>query len=211
MRWEWDGRVYENCVVFHRVDEVVDGVPVGGLSNMSGASPLTIGGVRARSTEALYQACRFPHQPDWQREILAAGNGMRAKMAAKKAGRRKLHSRSDWEAIQVEVMRWCLRVKLAQHYREFFVKLLARTEQRPIVERSRRDQFWGAMLEKDGVLRGANQLGGLLAELRDEALDLRAAGHEAGLLRVEPPAIPNFLLLGQPTGVVEADGGAARV
>jgi len=109
MRWEWDGRAFEDCVVFFKVAEVVDGLPVGVLSNMSNKFPLTIGGVRVRSTEALYQALRFPHQPDWQQEILDAPHAMRAKMAAKKSRRRKLHSRTDWEAIQVDVMRWCLR------------------------------------------------------------------------------------------------------
>jgi predicted NAD-dependent protein-ADP-ribosyltransferase YbiA (DUF1768 family) len=89
-----------------KAGDVVDGLSVGGLSNMSGAFPLTVGDVRVRSTEALYQACRFPHQPDWQEEILAAGNGMQAKMASKKGGRRKDHSRPDWASIEVEVMRW---------------------------------------------------------------------------------------------------------
>ena len=206
MPWECDGRMFEECLVFSKVDEVVDNLPVGGLSNMSGAFPLSIGGVRARSTEALYQACRFPHEPGWQREILAAGNAMQAKMKSKKDGRRKNHSRPDWDEIKVELMRWCLRVKLAQHYRDFTVQLLNWTKQRPIVEHSSKDRFWGAVKGEDGVLHGANQLGRLLVEVRDNAQLLRTASREAELLRVEPLEIPDFLLLGQPIGVVEAAG-----
>ena len=93
----------------------------------------------------------------------------RAKMVGKKEGRRKEHSRPDWGEIQVEVMRWCLRVKLAQHFRQFG-GLLRWSAPRPIVERSRKDPFWGAVLEADGVLRGENRLGLLLMGLRDELL-----------------------------------------
>src|SRR4051794_30207681 len=100
MGWEWDGQAFEDCVVFHKTNEVVDNMLVGGLSNMSGAFPLAVAGAAVRSSEALYQACRFPHQPGWQREILAARNGMQAKMAAKKESRRRLHTRPDWEEIK---------------------------------------------------------------------------------------------------------------
>jgi hypothetical protein len=80
----------------------------------------------------------------------------------------------------------------------------AATHRREVEE----ERSWGAVEEKDSVLRGENRLGRLLVELRDEAEHLRAAGREAELLRVEPPAIPDFLLLGEPIGVVEADSGA---
>jgi predicted NAD-dependent protein-ADP-ribosyltransferase YbiA (DUF1768 family) len=100
MNWEWEGTVHENCVAFFRVAE-----EWGGLSNMSNDFPLRVNGLRIGSSEALYQACRFPHRPDWQQEILAAPHAMQAKMAAKKQGRRKEHSRPNWEEIQVEVMR----------------------------------------------------------------------------------------------------------
>lgn len=209
MIWEWEGREYEDCAVFYRInDEIMCRghlLRIGDLSNMSGRFPLWVGGERVKSSEALYQACRFPHQPQWQREILEAPHAMWAKMKSKKGGRRKRHSRTDWDDIRVELMRWCLRVKLAQHYRDFFLKLLRWTAPAPIVEMSKRDRFWGAVRERDGVLRGANQLGRLLAELRDETIALREAGREAESLRVAPPPIENFLLLGRPIGVVEAD------
>lgn len=198
MNWEWDGRTFADCVVFLKVGE-----EWGGLSNMLNDFPLVIGGVRVGSSEALYQAMRFPHRPEWQKEILDAPHAMQAKMKSKKEGRRKTGSRPDWEAVQVDVMRWVLRVKLACHPREFG-RLLRATKGRPIVERSSKDRFWGAVLERDGVLRGQNQLGRLLAELRDQ---LTATADEAAFLRVEPPAVADFRLLGEPVGVVEGRSG----
>lgn len=197
MNWEEGGIVHENCVVFFKVNE-----EWGGLSNMSNDFPLHVNGLRITSSEALYQACRFPQRSDWQREILDAPHAMQAKMKAKKEGRRKEHSRLDWEEIQVEVMRWCLRVKLAQHLKKFG-GLLRWSAPRPIVEQSRKDRFWGAVLERDGVLRGENRLGRLLMELREELRACKQAGEESRLLRVEPPPIPDFLLLGKPIAVID--------
>ena len=154
MIWEWDGKRFEECCVFHKVKE-----EWGGLSNMSNDFPLRIGEIGVGSSEALYQALRFPHQPDWQREVLEAPHAMRAKMTAKKEGHKKNHSRADWDRIQVEAMKWYLRVKLAQHFRDFFVRLLRWTAPHPIVELSRKDRFWGAVQDEDGVVRGENMLG----------------------------------------------------
>ena len=200
MNWEGAGTVHQDCVVFYKVGE-----EYGGLSNMSNDFPLVVDGVRLGSSEALYQACRFPQRPDWQREVLDAPHAMRAKMAARKEGRRKQHTRADWERVQEAVMRWCLRVKLAQHVTRFG-GLLRRSAPRPIVEQSRKDRFWGAVLEKDGVLRGENRLGLLLMELRDELLACEVAGQASRLLRVEPPQVPEFLLLGKPIAVSDSTG-----
>ncbi|HJT77422.1 MAG TPA: NADAR family protein [Gemmataceae bacterium] len=197
MRWEVGGRVLDGCVVFYKVKE-----EWGGLSNMSNEYPQVVGGVRVGSSEALYQAMRFPHRPDWQKEILDAPHAMQAKMKAKKEGRRKTGSRPDWEQVQEEVMRWVLRVKLAC-YPKSFGGLLRATQGQPVVERSRKDRYWGAVLEADGVLRGENRLGCLLMELRDEV----AVRGQAELMRAEPPAVPNFRLLGEPIRVVEGRSG----
>lgn len=59
------------------------------------------------------------------------------------------------------------------------------------------------MLEEDGRLRGENRLGRLLVELRDNL----AAKGEADMVRVDPPEIPDFNLLGEPIGVIEGQGG----
>ncbi|MEI7685089.1 MAG: NADAR family protein [Planctomycetota bacterium] len=189
MNWEFDGQYCECLVVFKVKDEL------GGLSNMSNEFPLRVAGLRIGSSEALYQACR-------QREILDAPHAMQAKMKAKKEGRRQ-QSRPDWESIQLDVMRWVLRIKLVQHRR--FRGLLRWSGDRPIVERSRRDRFWGAVLEEDDVLRGQNWLGRLLMELREELAAVRAAGEEARPLRVEPPAIPEVILMERKIDVIQAN------
>jgi predicted NAD-dependent protein-ADP-ribosyltransferase YbiA (DUF1768 family) len=100
--------------------------------------------------------CRFPHRPDWQREILESPHAMAAKMKAKKEDRRR-QSRPDWAEVQLEVMQWVLRVKLAQHFKRFG-GLLRWSAPRAIVERSARDRFWGAVVGDDGVLCGDNHL-----------------------------------------------------
>jgi hypothetical protein len=57
------------------------------------------------------------------------------------------------------------------------------------------------------VLRGENWLGRLLMELREDLAGKRAAGEEAMLLRVEPPAIAEMRLLGREIGVIEGHPG----
>lgn len=94
------------CVAFRKTKETW-----GGLSNMAGGFPLLITGVRILTSEALYQACRFPSRPDVQRVIIAAKSPMSAKMAGKPY---REETRPDWSHVRVDVMRWCLQVKLKQ-------------------------------------------------------------------------------------------------
>lgn len=167
----------------------------GGLSNMAGGFPLVVNGIRIPTTEALYQACRFPRLPDVQREIIAQHSPMTAKMKSKP--HRNL-TRADWDSVKFKIMRWCLRVKLAQHYNEFGRLLLA-TKDRPIVELSRKDDYWGTKLQRDEeTLVGQNVLGRLLMALRQ-----RIQEEDASKLRiVEPLSIPDFLLVDRPIGTV---------
>ena len=187
-------RIYNRSesVVFFKTKE-----QFGGLSNMAGGYPLKVNGVCIPTSEALYQACRFPHRPDIQREIIAQQSPMAAKMKSK---RYRHDSRSDWEKVRVKIMRWCLRVKLVQNW-EKFSALLLETGDRPIVELSRKDDFWGAKLVDDQTLVGRNVLGRLLMELREK---VRRDGR-AAFLRVEPLLIDNFLLLDKPIPTVIAE------
>jgi ribA/ribD-fused uncharacterized protein len=198
MRWiQLDGKRFEDAAVFFRVKE-----EWGCLSNMAGGFPLVVCGYDVPSSEALYQAMRFPNSPEIQREIIAQGSPMAAKMMAKKEQRRERLTRADWSEIQLDVMRWCLRVKLVQNFGEFFETLMA-SKERPIVERSRKDRFWGAVLEDDGHLHGENWLGRLLMELRDEvAAWLNSGEDDAPYPPVVPPAIENFRLLKTEIGVI---------
>lgn len=166
----------------------------GGLSNMAGGFPLVVNGVDIRTSEALYQACRFPHMPDVQHSIIEQRSPMTAKMKGKP---HRHNSRSDWDAVRVKIMRWCLEVKLAQNW-DSFSELLLETGNLPIVEHSRRDDFWGAKPVGDQTLVGINVLGRLLMQLRER---VKLEPSET-LLRVEPLSIPDFLLYRSPIGTI---------
>jgi type I restriction enzyme S subunit len=175
----------KDSVVFLKTDE-----PFGGLSNMAGGYPIHVNGVRILTSEALYQACRFPHLPDVQKLIIGQISPMTAKMRSKPY---RKDSRPDWDQVRVRIMRWSLRMKLANNWNAFST-LLLKTGERPIVEESRKDDFWGAKVVDDGdTLVGMNVLGRLLMELREQ---VKQQGRDAAL-DIAPPDIPQFLLFGQ--------------
>ena len=125
--------------------------------------------------------------------MISQPNPMAAKIEANKKADR---SRADWFDINVRLMRWVLRVKLACNY-ESFGQLLDSTGEMPIVEHSRRDRFWGARYEGRELV-GVNALGRLLMELREQLRE----DERGALRRVSPPDIPDFLLYGEPIGEV---------
>jgi ribA/ribD-fused uncharacterized protein len=157
---------------------------------MAGGFPLVVNDTTIWSAEALYQACRFPHGFEIQKIVLAERSPMTAKMKSKKY--RQQHTRADWESIKVKVMKWCLRVKLAQNWQRFG-DILRSTSDKPIVEESRKDDFWGAKRSEDGKLIGMNVLGRLLMELRQEL----ASSNSDYLKSVPVPDIRDFILLGE--------------
>jgi type I restriction enzyme S subunit len=159
----------------------------GGLSNMAGGFPLSINGIEFLTSEHLYQACRFPHRPELQQLIIIQRSPMAAKLKARRFG---ASSRADWMDVRVSIMRWCVRVKLAQHW-AVFSTVLSSTGSLSIVEESHKDAFWGAKPQGDGTLVGCNVLGRLLEELRDEKPCPSANG------RVSPPSIPDLMLCGE--------------
>ena len=163
---------------------------LGALSNMAGGFPLEVNGIKIRTSEALYQACRFPHLPEVQRRIIAERSPMTAKMKSKP---HRQNSRSDWDSVRVKIMRWCLRVKLVQNWNGFRDALLE-TGDLPIVELSRRDDFWGAKLMGNRTLVGTNTLGRLLMELREQIKKEPSESFQY----VEPLSIPDFLLGDRP-------------
>lgn len=177
------------CAVFLRTAE-----HFGGLSNMAGGYVLFVNGVRVPTSEALYQACRFPHMPEVQKLIIGQTSPMTAKMKSKPY---RKDSRPDWDAVRVKIMRWCLHVKLVQHW-EKFGDLLLSTGNMPIVEVSYRDQFWGAKPVDAETLSGMNVLGRLLVELRERLREPEA--HQLWI--AEPPSLPQFLFLNKPIGMI---------
>ncbi len=160
----------------------------GGYSNMASGYPIIINDVYIRSSEALYQALKFSAYPDIQSKILAQTSPMTAKMVSKPF--REL-IRSDFDLIKIKVMKWCIYAKLLSNY-DKFSNLLLESENRIIVEESRKDNFWGAKRTSDNKLIGINVLGRILMQTRENIRD--------GLIpdRLEPfQSINNFKILGQ--------------
>ena len=166
----------------------------GELSNMRAGFPLRVNGAEIRTSEALYQALRFPDHPEVQQLIIADNSPKGAKMRSK--SHRREFARKDWDEIQVQVMWWCLRVKLAQNLESFGGELFI-TGDKPIVEESANDKFWGAKDQGDGTLKGANVLGKLLMALRTQY-----KADATALRSVPPPQIGNFRLMGQEIGTI---------
>lgn len=160
----------------------------GALSNMARGFPLKLTGIDVPSSEALYQALRFPHLPEFQAEILTQASPILSK---RHAYTRVSESRPDWLEVNVAAMRYVLRLKWACHP-EKIADLMRETADRPIVEISSRDAFWGTKRE-NGMLVGSNVLGRLLMELRGLVLE-----HDPGLgIDVEPPGKLRAQLLGR--------------
>ena len=153
---------------------------------MAGGFPLKNNETDIRSTEALYQACRFPNHPEVQKEIINATSPLVAKWIAKKYV--SSCGRKDWDHVREGIMLWCLRNKLLQHF-ELFGGILESTGDKQIVEQSRRDTFWGAIPVDAHNLKGRNKLGRMLMVLRTEY-------RKNTSIHVLPPKIPNMRLLG---------------
>ena len=186
-------RTYERnqSVVFRKTKEAF-----GGLSNMATGFPIDIYSRRYWTSEALYQACRFPHMPKVQELVVSQRSPIAAKMKA-----RTFHgdSRGDWDQVRVATMRWCIRAKLLRNWSDFSVLLLESGDQ-PIVEESSMDTFWGAKMKDNGTLEGINALGRLMMELREVLKN-----DPKSLQRIQPVPITNFLLFQQQVPVLEAE------
>jgi type I restriction enzyme S subunit len=138
----------------------------GGLGNMAGGYPLTVNGISYSSSEALYQVARYPHHRDVQNKIIETHNGFAAKLVAKQ------HydlTRPNWNSVRVAVMRNVLIIKAQQNYTKIKA-IIDDTDDREIVEWSRKDPFWGAIPDHD-ILAGQNTLGKLWMFLRPSIAD----------------------------------------
>ena len=120
------------------------------------AGPWTFG-----TSEAAYQACKVPARLDIQQRIAEAPTPREAAAIGRTPG---LGIDPGWNAQRVDVMRWVLRCKREAN-RDEIDALLAATGERPIVEVSTRDPWWGARPVADRY-EGHNVLGRLWMELR---------------------------------------------
>jgi ribA/ribD-fused uncharacterized protein len=176
------------CIVLHKVKE-----PFGDLLNMSSSFPMTVNGIKIRSSEALYQSLRFPFLPDVQKKIIDTPSPF---MANHMFSPLKGQSRTDWDDLRIDFMRWCLRVKLACNY-EGVGKLLDASDNKALVEKSPSWKFWGCALSGNEYV-GMNCLGELLMELRD---GWRKKKREEMVI-VAPLNVKDFLLFGLPIRTV---------
>lgn len=155
-------------------------------------APFVLDGETWMTTEHYYQAAKFSEQhPDYAALIRACSTpgkcfvlaqqkckgGYAAKwMVNPDTGDRRLLNdlvrehkdtvriRADWDSVRLEVMKRCLVAKFTQN--AALKKLLLDTGDADIIEDSPRDSFWGIGKKGDG----ANWLGRLLMEVRDEIL-----------------------------------------
>ena len=159
----------------------------GELSNMSNKYGVRVNGISIRNTEALYQACRFPDNSEAQEKILSGKSGMSSKMTSKHY-RAQGYTRSDWKDVRIDIMRFCLTLKLYQN--PPLRNVLLATANKPIVELSHKDKFWGTV-EENGILIGQNVLGRMWMEIREDIIN--------GIrdYRTRPTTtIQNFILMG---------------
>lgn len=131
----------------------------GYLSNMCGGYPIKIFDKQFRTTEALYQSIKFNDQ-NIQQQILNAKSPMQAKMISRYYD---VDVRSDWQNIQVDVMRFCNQLKFIQHL-DIMQKLI-NTKSEQIVQYDRTpNSFWGRNTYTGD---GKNMLGHVLMDLRE--------------------------------------------
>lgn len=148
------------CAVFCRTKD-----PFGALSNLNSSFKLTLGTFTLASSETLYQALRFPTRPELQAQILAEQKPMGSKIVAYQPEHFP-HTTPLWlDGLNVTAMRASLRLKCYQHQAAIRA-VLNDSADRPIVELSIRDPFWGAKPQPDNTLKGCNVLGLLWEEIR---------------------------------------------
>jgi ribA/ribD-fused uncharacterized protein len=144
------------------------------LSNFSAFKLTWAGRWVFDTSEAAYHWLRFS-TGDAADNPAAASMAIRVKAALsahaafKLAQENKHLQRTDWDAVKVGFMREIIRTKAHQH--EYVHRKLLETGDRPLVEGSWRDAFWGA--GADG--NGQNMLGKLWVELRTELLSAAPA------------------------------------
>ena len=145
------------------------------------AVPIAAGPWTFATSEALYQAAKFAARPDVQRRIAEAPTPREAAAIGRTPG---LGIAPGWNTQRVDVMRWVLRRKREANHVAIDA-VLAATGDRPIVEVSTRDPWWGARPVADRY-EGRNVLGRLWMELRQQLRDAHpAARSSARLDRIE--------------------------
>ena len=136
----------------------------GELSNFQPlAIPIAAGPWTFATSESLYQAAKFGARPAIQQRIAEAPSAKHATAIGRTPA---FGIDPGWNAQRVDVMRWVLRMKRETNAAQIDA-VLAKTGDRPIVEVSTRDPWWGARPVADRY-EGRNVLGRLWMELRQQ-------------------------------------------
>ena len=183
-------RVYSvsNSIVFFKTRE-----KYGEFSNMTPGFVIPVEDYLFKSSEALFQTCKFPYSPEIQFEIYDQVNGFSAKKVAQA---HKDLIRKDWFEVNIKVMKWVLEMKA--YSSSYFRELLVSTGDVSIVEKSFKDSFWGAQ-PQGGNLVGVNALGRLLMGVRRDL--------NSGKFSVQLPRINDFYLFGSLLENISFKGG----
>ena len=129
----------------------------GGFSNFS-PHAVTLKGKRWPTSEHYFQAQKFAGTPHEE----AVRRCKKPRQAADMGRDRKLPLRRDWESVKDNIMREAVRAKFSQHA-DLRDELLG-TGDRPIVEHTENDAYWG----DGGDGSGRNMLGIILMQIRNE-------------------------------------------
>lgn len=138
---------------FYRTDEL----PYGVFSNFA-AFPFELDGQIWPIVEHYYQAQKVD-DAKYRERILLTKSPMVAAQIRRSRGEK---FRPDWNAVRVKVMRRALRAKFTRHSAPG--ELLLATGHAELVEHTANDSFW----TDGGDGSGANMLGRLLMQIRDE-------------------------------------------
>lgn len=151
-------------VTFHRLAD-----EYGTFTNYS-RHPVIIDGLVWPTCEHYYQAAKVP-DTELADRIREAPTPSRARDLGRST---EVRVRPDWHDVSIGVMTTAMRAKFVQHPRLAHQLLL--TGQRPLIETTRNDYFWGT--GADGS--GRNTTGQILTEIRTE------------LSTTDPPRQPAF-------------------
>ena len=126
--------------------------------------PIVVNDIRFSTSEHLYQALKHATDSEAITRIAAAPSAYLAKRTATSI---ILPDPRAWNTHRINAMRWTLRIKRESN-RELIDRILDDTGDRPIVEASARDDYWGAKPSRDGTHLGKNILGRLWMEVRQD-------------------------------------------
>ncbi|MEW5860502.1 MAG: NADAR domain-containing protein [Cyanobacteriota bacterium] len=142
-------------IYFYKVDD-----PYGCFSNFS-PHGIHLLGQDWMTVEHYYQAQKFVGTED--EPLIPAIACAKTPMEAATLGRdRTRHIRPDWEQVKTQIMREAVLTKFLTHLE--IQSILLSTGDRPIVEDSPTDYYWGCGVEKTGQ----NHLGKILMSVRQE-------------------------------------------